>query len=125
MLESIHNRKTGALFLASLRLGALIARASDDQHAALQRFGANLGLAFQITDDLLDYREEGRPQTSKKTRADKNRDSRKLTFPNLLGVEASRQQVERLVTDAGEALAPLGPQARSLRALAEFISERS
>ena len=129
MLESIHNRKTGALFLASLRLGALIARASDQQQLALQRFGTNLGLAFQITDDLLDFREDGRVSTGKKSKTHATRspgpDHQKLTFPNLLGVEASRQEVERLIREAGEALEPLGPQGRSLWALAEFISERS
>lgn len=122
MLKSIHNRKTGALFLASIRLGALIAGADEEQHAALQRFGADLGLAFQITDDLLDYHEDSRSSTAKEK---KSAESEKLTFPNLLGVEASRQEVERLVSDASDALAPLGSKARSLLALAGFISERS
>lgn len=129
MLEAIHNRKTGALFLASLRLGALIAEATEEQQLALQRFGTSLGLAFQITDDLLDYREDGRVAAGKKGKNRDGRprqsDSQKLTFPNLLGVEKSRQEVERLIRDAGEALKPLGPQGRSLWALAEFISERS
>ena len=122
MLEAIHNRKTGALFLASLQLGALIAGADQQQQEALERFGANLGLAFQITDDLLDYQDEGRPSVTKKKN---DGDAHKLTFPNLLGIETSRQEVARLIRDACEALTPLGPKARSLRALAEFIAERS
>ena len=129
MLEAIHNRKTGALFLASLRLGAVIAQATEQQQAALQRFGTNLGLAFQITDDLLDHREDGRASSGKKAKPRDRRaagsDTQKLTFPNLLGAETSRQEVDRLIREAGEALEPLGPQGRSLWALAEFISERS
>jgi geranylgeranyl diphosphate synthase, type II len=119
MLESIHNRKTGALFLASLRLGALVAGATQEQHSALQEFGSHLGLAFQITDDLLDY-EEDRRGTSSKRKGDRG----KLTFPNLIGVEQSRRKVEELVTSSLEALEGFGPQARSLRALARFVSDR-
>src|SRR5687767_10089785 len=86
ILESIHNRKTGALFLASLRLGGLVAAASAQQLAALDRFGANLGLAFQITDDLLDHHEGGRGAGAKGKGKGKG-DRGKLTFPNLIGLE--------------------------------------
>jgi geranylgeranyl diphosphate synthase type II len=120
LLEAIHNRKTGALFLAALRLGGLVAQASDEQQAALEKFGANLGLAFQITDDLLDHHEEGRLAAKKA----KDAERAKLTFPNLLGVESSRGQVQRLIQEAHAALEPLGQGARSLRALAAFIAER-
>lgn len=120
LLEAIHNRKTGALFLAALRLGGLVAEANDEQQAALEKFGTNLGLAFQITDDLLDHHEEGRLAAQKA----KDAERAKLTFPNLLGVESSRQEVQRLIQEAHAALEPLGPAARSLRALAAFIAER-
>jgi geranylgeranyl diphosphate synthase type II len=120
MLESIHNRKTGALFLASLRLGGLVAGASETELEALRNFGANLGLAFQITDDLLDIREDRRSGAVKKKKGDWG----KLTFPNLIGEKQSRQEVDRLVAAACEALAPFGNNARSLRALATFVSER-
>jgi geranylgeranyl diphosphate synthase type II len=120
LLEAIHNRKTGALFLAALRLGGLVAQASDAQQAALEQFGRCLGLAFQITDDLLDHHEEGRLAAKRTTDAERA----KLTFPNLLGVESSRQQVQRLIQEANAALEPLGPAARSLRALAAFNAER-
>src|SRR6478736_5234722 len=99
MLESIHNRKTGALFLASLRLGALVAGATSEQHSALQEFGSHLGLAFQITDDLLDH-DEDRRGTGGKRKGDRG----KLTFPNLIGVEQSRRDVEELVASSLEAL---------------------
>jgi geranylgeranyl diphosphate synthase, type II len=120
LLESIHNRKTGALFLASLRLGGLVAGASAVEIEALREFGANLGLAFQITDDLLDVREDRRSGAVKKKKGDWG----KLTFPNLIGEKQSRQEVERLVAAACQALAPFGNNSRSLRALATFVSER-
>ncbi len=121
MLDSIHNRKTGALFLASLRLGGLVAGATAVQQQALYEFGANLGLAFQITDDLLDHAEK-RPANNRKKR--KGSDAGKLTFPNLIGIPNSRLEVTRLVTGACEALAPLGSSACSLKALANFVSDR-
>jgi geranylgeranyl diphosphate synthase type II len=119
LLESIHNRKTGALFLASLRLGGLISNASEAHQAALAVFGSKLGLAFQITDDLLDCGNERRGGRIKK-----GSDAGKLTFPNLIGVDASRAEVGRLVTEACDALVPLGAGQRSLSALAHFVSDR-
>ncbi len=119
LLESIHNRKTGGLFLASLRLGGLVAGASQSELDALREFGSNLGLAFQITDDLLDVREDRRGAATKK-----KSDWGKLTFPNLIGEKQSRADVAKLVTAACEALKPLGTNARSLQALATFVSER-
>jgi geranylgeranyl diphosphate synthase type II len=119
MLESIHNRKTGALFLASLRMGALVAGATQQQHAALEQFGSSLGLAFQITDDLLDHDEDRRGNGMKR-----KGDRGKLTFPNLIGVEQSRRDVEQLVASSLEALDVFGSSARSLCALARFVSDR-
>jgi geranylgeranyl diphosphate synthase type II len=121
LLNSIHNRKTGALFLASLQLGALVAGATTTQQQALHAFGANLGLAFQITDDLLDHAAYRPARAGKKQ---KNSEASKLTFPNLIGVQESRQEVARLVESACEALAPFGSSARSLKALANFVSDR-
>jgi geranylgeranyl diphosphate synthase type II len=120
ILESIHNRKTGALFLASLKLGGLVAGASEVELDALEEFGRNVGLAFQITDDLLDIREDRRSGAVKKKKGDWG----KLTFPNLIGEKQSRQEVERLVAAAHQALTPFGNNGRSLRALATFVSDR-
>ena len=104
MLESIHNRKTGALFLASLRLGgASLARLGAA--CGLREFGSHLGLAFQITDDLLDH-DEDRRGTGGKRKGDRG----KLTFPNLIGVEQSRRDVEELVASSLEALEGFGPR---------------
>jgi geranylgeranyl diphosphate synthase, type II len=119
LLESIHNRKTGALFLASLQLAALVAGATQEQQAALQRFGASLGLAFQITDDLLDHDEDARGNC-----VNRKGDRGKLTYPNLIGVEQSRRDVEQLVASSLAALEIFGSSARSLSALARFVSDR-
>jgi len=121
LLESIHNRKTGALFLACLRLGGLIGGATEEQHRALQTYGEKLGLAFQITDDLLDFHGDRRGSAH----GSANSDAGKLTFPNLIGVEQSKEAVSSLVTAACNALAPLGNAARSLNALACFVSDRA
>jgi len=120
MLDSIHNRKTGALFLASLEMGALVAKATQIQRSALQQFGRHLGLAFQITDDLLDHDEDDCGNVKKKTKGDRG----KLTYPNLIGVESSRRDVEALVTASLDAVSSFDSSARSLRALARFISDR-
>ncbi len=120
-LESIHERKTGALLAASLRLGALTALASREQHDALAAYGIHLGLAFQIVDDLLDVR--GTEATLGK-RVGKDSGRGKLTFPGLMGIEESERRAERLVDDACRAIAPLGEAAAPLESLARYILER-
>lgn len=121
-LEAIHRRKTGAMFLASLELGALVAGASGRERSALREYGQRLGLVFQITDDLLDVR--GDAATMGK-RAGKDSGRGKLTFPSILGVEESARRAETLVREACSALAPLGPSADSLQALALYVLERN
>ena len=120
-LERIHQRKTGALLRVSLRLGALVAGADDQQLACLDEYGRNLGLAFQIVDDLLDTHGDEQ-QTGKRTRKDQARG--KLTFPAALGVAASRARAEELVADACHALQDLGPRASPLQGLARYVLER-
>ena len=121
-LESIHLRKTGALICASLRLGALAARADAGQIEALERYGRCLGLAFQITDDLLDVCSD--VQTVGK-RVGKDANQGKLTFPGLLGLDRSRDRARELIDEACEAIVPLGTQARSMEALGRFVLERN
>jgi geranylgeranyl diphosphate synthase, type II len=122
LLEAIHRRKTGALFLASLRLGGLVADATGRQMAALEHYGECLGLAFQITDDLLDL--EGDPtEMGKRTGKDEARG--KLTFPGILGVEESRQRAEQLVGEARGALHCLTSSAANLDGLACYVLHRS
>ncbi len=121
-LEAIHRRKTGAMFQVSIRLGAMIARASRRQRSALEKYGQRLGLAFQIVDDLLDV---GGDENKLGKRAGKDADRGKLTFPGLLGVDESRRRAEHLIAEARAAVASLGPQAEGLEALARAVLERN
>jgi len=121
-LRAIHRRKTGALIDVSLRLGALTADASAEQLDALASYGHNVGLAFQVTDDLLDVRSD--EQTMGK-RVNKDAEQGKLTFPGLLGVEQSLRHAEDLVREAAVALEPLGCRAGHLEALASYVLERN
>ncbi len=120
-LEAIHRRKTGAMLGVALRLGGEIATASDLQLAALTRYGENLGLAFQVVDDLLDHGGNAE-QLGKRTQKDANRG--KLTYPRLLGVDASRQRAAKLIEDACAALSVFENQASQLTSLARFVLER-
>ena len=121
-LESIHHRKTGAMIEVSLRLGATLAGADPVRTAALKQFGRSLGLAFQITDDLLDVAGE---EAAVGKRVGKDLGRGKLTFPGLLGVEQSRRRAEQLVAEACEALEPLGPRGDNLKSLAQYVLERN
>ena len=121
-LEAIHERKTGAMFSVSLRLGGLCASATGEQRAALEEYGNKLGLAFQICDDLLDVQGD---EAAMGKRVGKDGDRGKLTFPGLLGVDESRRRAEELVSGAIAALAPLGTSAGPLEALARYVMERN
>jgi geranylgeranyl diphosphate synthase type II len=118
-LEYVHSHKTGALFLASAELGGLVAGARGRNTEALRRYAKNLGLAFQITDDLLDY--SGSPQTTGK---DAGLDRDKTTFVTLCGIDGARQLVDDLLDTAIDALRPFGRRAARLAALAEMVRER-
>jgi geranylgeranyl diphosphate synthase type II len=124
-LEALHARKTGALIRASLRLGVLAGHAPEEPDPGLlERFDASgrcLGLAFQITDDLLDV--EGHAEQAGK-RLHKDAARGKLTYPGLLGVSESRRRAERLCREADQHLAPLGTAAARLRALAPYVLGR-
>jgi geranylgeranyl diphosphate synthase, type II len=119
-LEEIHRGKTGALFVASAAAGAMTAGAGANQRQWLAAFAKNLGLAFQIIDDLLDV--EGDPaETGKAVRED----ARKTTFVSFSGVEGARQLAGELCQTADRALAPFGRRADRLRELSAFVVGRS
>ncbi len=120
-LEAIHRRKTGALLCAALRMGAIVAGADAECHAALDRYGRAVGLAFQIVDDLLDV--EG-DETKLGKRVGKDSGLGKWTYPGLLGIEGSRRRARQLADEAVAALAPLGSSGDRLRALALDLLER-
>jgi geranylgeranyl diphosphate synthase, type II len=121
-LEAIHRRKTGAMFLVSLRLGGLAGQASDEQLAHLDEYGRRLGVAFQITDDLLDV-EGDEAHMGKRTKKDSTRG--KLTYPALLGREESLRRASELIAGARRAIEPLGNRSTSLDALARYVLERN
>jgi geranylgeranyl diphosphate synthase, type II len=121
-IESIHARKTGALINASLELGALCAGAESSQIDALNAYGRRLGLAFQITDDLLDVRGD---TSAVGKRVGKDAEQGKATYPALLGVEASILRAEQLIEEACNALRPLGTKGAGLEAVARYVLERN
>jgi len=121
LLQAIHERKTGAMIRAALKLGGLVAAAEPQELEALDQFGRRLGLAFQITDDLLDVRGN---EAELGKRVGKDAEQGKLTFPGLLGIEESTARAERLVAEAVELLDVFGPRAGPLRALARYVLER-
>jgi len=121
VVDYIHAHKTGALIRTSLRVGALLCGADAAQVRALSVAGADLGLAFQIVDDILDV--VSSTETLGKT-AGKDQAQQKATYPAIHGIEASRARAAFLIRDAEEALRPLGPRAEPIRALGRFILER-
>ncbi len=121
LLQSIHRRKTGRLICSALTLGGRVARADQKTLQILENYGRCLGLAFQITDDLLDVVGDA-AKIGKKVR--KDAEQGKLTYPALLGVKQSRAKAEELIAEACGWIAPLGPRAQPLEALARFVLER-
>ncbi len=121
-LENMHIHKTGALIRASVRLGALCAAPADARVlAGLDHYGKCIGLAFQIRDDILDV-EGDTAALGKAQGADRARD--KPTYPEVIGLDASKQMAEDLYAEALDSLAPLGDAAALLRALARFVVQR-
>ena len=120
-VDYIHAHKTGALIRTSLRVGAMLCGADPSAVRALSVSGADLGLAFQIVDDILDVVSSS--EELGKT-AGKDQIQQKATYPAIHGIEASRARAAFLIGEADEALAPLGPRAEPIRALGRFILER-
>ncbi|MDA7949954.1 MAG: polyprenyl synthetase family protein [Pirellulaceae bacterium] len=121
-LMKIHRRKTGAMFSVSVRLGALVAKASEAEIAFLEKYSEKVGLAFQITDDLLD--EQGEEKFVGK-RTQKDATAGKLTFPRLIGIQESREYASQLIEEACLAIMPLGEKGENLRLLAQYVLERN
>ncbi len=120
-LEDIHRRKTGALFRVALRLGGWIADASAEQLDMLDTYGTKVGLAFQITDDLLDSVDSSAPDSAA-GRAGNG--PKPAGFPLMTGAEASRRRARELVQQACRALEAMGPRGTPFIALAREIAER-
>jgi geranylgeranyl diphosphate synthase, type II len=120
-LNFIHTHKTGALLEASVVSGAELASANSNTLQQLTRYANNIGLAFQIIDDVLDitatYEELGKT-------AGKDLQAQKATYPSLWGIDESRRQAQRLVQEAQAILADFGDKALPLMAIADYITER-
>lgn len=120
-LVRIHRMKTGALIRASLQMGAAVSQAPEVEFERLTNYGNAIGLAFQIADDLLDV-----TGTNERLGKETGRDHQlgKLTYPALIGLEASTQKARALVNQAVDALDVFDDRADLLRHLAGFIVER-
>lgn len=121
-LSFIHTHKTGALLETSVLSGAILAGAGEGDLAHLSRYAQNIGLAFQIVDDILDItatQEQLGKSIGKDVRA------QKATYPSLWGIEESKVQARKLIAGAISQLASYGPRAEPLRAIAQFIVTRT
>lgn len=122
VLQKLHMGKTGALFHAAIRSGALLAGASDAELEALTQYADKFGLAFQITDDILDVTGDeaviGKPVGSDER-------NQKSTYVTLSSLTEARELAEKTVAEAVAALEPLGKKASFLRELVEYLLERN
>lgn len=122
-LQTIHHNKTGALIRCACRMGALAAPSTTEaQHKAIGDYAAAIGLMFQVVDDLLDVTQS--TEQLGKT-AGKDVAQQKLTYPALIGIDATKAEITRLHQQALAALEPLGEPARDLRDLCNFMAVRS
>ncbi len=121
MLEFIHTHKTGALIRASVRSGAIIAGSDGEMLDSITRYGEAIGLAFQITDDILDVEGE-RDLIGKNTRGDEVRG--KATYPAVLGLGESKRRAREWMDIAISALEGFDGKAEPLRCIARYVVER-
>jgi geranylgeranyl diphosphate synthase type II len=121
-LKSMHRLKTGALIEASVRCGAELAGVNSSQIQMLERYAQNIGLAFQVTDDILNV--EGDPEImGKAVGTDEQR--RKMTYPALLGLTQSKEFADQLIKNALAALDAFDQKADPLRSIARYIGLRN
>jgi geranylgeranyl diphosphate synthase type II len=120
-LVRIHESKTAALLTASLRLGAMTANATPAKLEALTSFGYNLGLAFQVIDDILDVTQS--TEVLGKT-AGKDQAVEKATYPAIIGLAASRKEAAKLTKAAMDSLKPIGKKANRLEEIAAYLLKR-
>jgi geranylgeranyl diphosphate synthase, type II len=121
VLNFIHTRKTGAMIAAAVKAGAVLANAGDVELSALTSYGRHIGLAFQIADDILNV-EGDQKLMGKGTGSDTKRG--KVTYPALVGMDASREKAGELVEDALSAIKNFDHRAEPLRMIAAYIVER-
>jgi farnesyl diphosphate synthase len=120
-ITRLQQLKTGALFGFCLEAGAIMGRIPPEGRTHLRGYARNIGLAFQIADDLIDV--EGSAEAAGKA-VGKDAAAGKATFVSHLGVERAREQAQLLVNQAIEHLEPHGPEANLLRSIARYIIDR-
>lgn len=120
-LEKIHRNKTGAMICVSARSGAMIAEANENELDAVTKYASNLGLLFQITDDLLDITQT--TEVLGKT-AGKDLTAEKSTYPSFYGIDETRKLAEKVHLEAIDSLSIIGKDTQILKDLVDFILER-
>ncbi len=121
-LKYIHTYKTGKMITASLRIGAILSTATEAQLAALTTYGENIGLAFQIVDDILDI-EGNVEELGKNIQSDLTK--QKATYPVLYGIEQSKIMAEKLINDAKLSLQIFEEGTQYFYQLADYIISRT
>ncbi len=117
----IHINKTAALIKSSVRIGAILAGSTKDKLEALTRYGENLGIAFQIIDDILDI-EGTTEELGKFAGSDKNK--HKMTYPGAVGLDEAKKKAEDLISSAIDALSVFSNNADPLRGIAIYLLQR-
>jgi len=120
-LRWIHAHKTAALLQVSVTTGAILAGATEEDVKALDTYALDVGLAFQVADDILDVTASS--EDLGKT-AGKDEAVEKTTYPKLLGLDESKVEAKRLVDEAVKALEPYGDKANALLGIADYIIAR-
>ncbi len=120
-LEAIHRRKTGRLITCALTMGGRIAQVDTTALERLKKYGQAVGLAFQITDDLLDVSGDA---TKLGKGVGKDATAGKLTYPGLLGIEESQRRADQLIDEAYGLALTFGPRGQHLADLARFVARR-
>lgn len=120
-LSFIHIHKTAALITASVRIGGMLADCSENELVGLTKYGENIGLAFQVIDDILDVEGEteviGKPKGSDEKK-------KKMTYPRLYGIEKSKERAMELIAGAINSLNVFDEKAEPLRAIARYLLNR-
>ena len=122
LIKNIENMKTGKLLKFAVEAGSILGQAETQQHNALMVYARNIGMAFQIADDILDV--TGSQELVGKT-LNKDAAQSKLTFVSLYGLEEAQNIAKKLIEDAKEALNIFGKRAQTLQNLAQFIIDRN
>ena len=120
-LKWIHTHKTATLLRVAVASGAILGGATAEEIEACEKYALDIGLAFQVADDILDV--TASTEDLGKTAA-KDLDADKTTYPKLLGLEGAQKEARRLIDEAKEALEPFGGRAAPLLAIADYIIER-